>query len=49
MYIVGILLIVILGVLLLKFGFGIILALIEFLLSNIFWVIILIFIFILIF
>lgn len=49
MYVVGILLIVVLGVLILKFGFGILLALFEFLLNNIFWVIVLIFILILIF
>lgn len=49
MYVVGILLIIVLGVLILKFGFGILLALFEFLLNNIFWVIVLIFILILIF
>lgn len=49
MYVVGILLIVVLGVLILKFGFGILLALFKFLLNNIFWVIVLIFILILIF
>lgn len=47
--VVGILLVVILGVLVLKFGFGILVALLNFLLRNIFWVIVVIFILLLIF
>jgi|GEM_PF-6131450 hypothetical protein len=49
MLIIGILLLVALGVVLLRFGFGILLAVIGFLLRNIFWVIVLIFILIMIF
>ena len=49
MLIIGILLLVALGVVLLRFGFGILLAVIGFLLRNIIWVIVLIFILIMIF
>ncbi len=49
MYVVGILLLVVLGALVLKFGFKIFLALFEFLLRNIVWVLVVIFLLILIF
>lgn len=49
MWFVGLLLVVILGVLILKFGFGFLVTLLNFLLNNIFWVIVVIFILILIF
>ena len=47
MYVVGILLLVVLGALVLKFGFKIFLALFEFLLRNIVWVLVVIFLLIL--